>query len=241
MIETNLFKRRLTKEKVLLKEMLEGLDSLDTMKLRTNFLSNNSKTDWSLNFPIHNCYPTPLCSGNCYACSGPITFKNSIKKSLKLEHTIENHQEYALLKLVDEITRHKLTNLRYSGGGDLSENSASFILAVAARLPNVIFWGFTRKISIAKLLHNSLPNIKAIFSIDSSTTEKTLNEIYANNWKTAWLYTSQDDEIPDDIYITFANHKNGRLDNTLPTLTSECPAIRNHDVKCDSCRHCFNF
>ena len=206
------------------------------------FISGNMKTGYSLNFPISNCRPTTTCSQNCYACSGPIAFKNSILKALSIEQQLGQDLPLAVRETAKEIKRLKLDNLRYSGGGDLSDSGVEYIKQLANALPEVIFWGFTRKVDVAEQLINSNKlNIKVIFSLDKTTPSSILTKVANLKLNTSWLYDDSNNPPPRDVYVTFANHANGRLDKTLTKLAGECPAIHDHSVHCDECRHCFNF
>lgn len=205
-----------------------------------DFLSGNKKTGYSLNFPISNCQPTKTCSTNCYACSGPIAFKMSILKSLSIEKTLETDIDYAVNKTALEIQKLRLDNLRYSGGGDLSDYGISFIMKLADRLPDVIFWGFTRKINALKALHNARQNIKVIYSLDKTTRDSIRDEVLKDGYKTSFLYESEN-TVPDNAFVVFANHAKGHLDGSLPRVAHECPAIRDHVTVCNNCRKCFSF
>jgi hypothetical protein len=117
-----------------------------------------------------------------------------------------------------------------------------YIKRLADELPNVTFWGFTRKVDVAKgLLSSGKTNIKVIFSLDKSTPGSILTQVEELGVKTSWLYDDSSAVIPSSVHVIFPNHANGHLDTSLPQLQSkECPAIRNPKIHCDSCKHCID-
>jgi hypothetical protein len=234
-----LFSKRFIKEK-----SLYELGSVSPLRTK-DYISGNSKTGHSLNFPIINCRPTKKCSENCYACSGPISFKYSLLKALSIEESIKTNLSFAVEKTVGEIRKLGLTNLRYSGSGDLTEDGVKYIDSLSTECPDVIFWGFTRKLEIVEgLLSLNKGNVKVIFSCDDSTLLKDIVQAKQLGVKLSWLYTDKAQTMfsnHQDVLVVFANHKNGKLDESLPKVAKECPAVRDHSIGCNECQRCFNF
>jgi hypothetical protein len=166
-------------------------------------------------------------------------FKNSVIKSISLEKTIAKNIDLAVKSLEKEIKTKSLADVRYSGGGELSSHGILLISKLSELLPDVIFWGFTRRIEIAEKLEELRPNVKFIFSLDSSTPKSVLNAMKDKGWKTSWLYESNQDEIPENVHVIFRNHKHGKVDDSLINKKAECPAIINSSLKCKDCGHCF--
>jgi len=232
--DTNHYLRRRDKEQ----ELLTQAEPIR----KTGYISSNTKTGHSLNFPILNCTPTKICASSCYACLGPTSWKASLLKALAIENTLQSNMGYALTETVGEIKKLSLTELRYSGGGDLSDHGVNYIIELAALCPDVIFWGFTRKIRVAeKLASSGKSNIKVIYSLDAKTSLAAILKIKELGIKTSWLYNDQANIIPKDIHIVFVNHVHGSPDPSLKEVNNECPAIRKHQVTCFNCKKCFNF
>jgi len=115
-------------------------------------LSKNSKTGYSVNFPIEDTCDRscPLYKDRtCYGLKGRFTFgvvKAANDERLKLYR--ENPHMY-FWKLKDEIITKKIKFLRVNGVGDTpNETWALRFIVMAESLPDVRFWVSTRKKNI---------------------------------------------------------------------------------------------
>ncbi len=60
-------------------------------------LSTNRKTAVSINLPVRNCRPTRRCAAACYACEGPIAWKNSVRKALAVDAALKKGEIEGLI------------------------------------------------------------------------------------------------------------------------------------------------
>lgn len=201
-------------------------------------LSGNKKTGISINLPLLNCIPSKRCSETCYACEGPIAFKNSIRKTLKVDAVLRSG---AIEALVDECR--KEWDVRLNGTGDLTLEHVDAILFLATSCPNTIFWGFTRSRPVAEELNNQLENLSIVLSYDS-----TMSPSHVDGYEgpIAFGPVQAQDTIPDDprIIVVFPEHHQSHPDPYIMLHPKDCPATR-FEVKsekvgaCGRCRRCF--
>jgi len=115
-----------------------------------NPFSTNKVTGWSLNFPIiGTCTPTPVCSDTCYFARGPSTWPASLAKQHRLLNSLRFDPASLAAKIVRWAKYHRLTFIRWCGGGDLVDETPACIDAVATALPDVPQWVVSRKPEIA--------------------------------------------------------------------------------------------
>lgn len=198
-------------------------------------LSGNSKTGVSLNLPVINCRPSAKCSKNCYACSGPISFRNALRKALVVDKKLKDGD---IGKLIVECSR--LRDVRLCGSGDLAKEQVPHIMRLVQSCPGTHFWGFTRKLEIAKLLHGKAKNLSIILSFDSSSKDQ---EFKGYKGRLAFGPRVGDEPVPKDkrIAVVFPLHINGKFKKEVPVHKLDCPTARGmaHDNACEKCRRCW--
>lgn len=206
------------------------------------YLSSNSKTGVSINLPLANCSPTKVCFKICYAKSGPIAFKNSRAKQIRVsEYLLQSD----ITELVSECKNY--STVRLNGTGDLLTEQVDSILNLAKSCPSTTFYGMTKKIEIANMINGKLPNLSILVSIDSSSPMAT-KEYKGMKCYTA-LPTDNLDEVKkdDSIVVVFPYHSHGKIVNKIESeknkTTKDCPIVR--DVEginsCLDCGKCWSW
>ncbi len=202
-------------------------------------LSENSKTDYSLNLPVFgHCIPTPLCLTHCYAKTGRICMKHSRKKQEWVSKYLLV-QPYGLKDLILECR--PLNNVRLCGSGDLLNGHVSGIKKLANECPDTMFWGMTRKTTIANRLNDFYnENIKLLVSVDHTSPDKT------------WYYEGalcfgprmpEDTVLPDDdrIKVVFPYHVHGHVGKGVQTHKKDCKAVWHKISGCRECGRCWKW
>ena len=197
-------------------------------------LSSNSKTGCSINLPIKgHCTPTVTCAKTCYAKAGHIAFPFSRRKQQWIS-------EYLATGNIDKLINECLsrTAVRLSGSGDLNLEHVKSVIKLAKACPDTMFWGMTRKVSIAKKLNNKLPNLKLLLSIDRDSPKASLKYTGAM----CWGPRMSDDIVPNDdrIVTVFPYHVHGNVKGNVPHHEKDCPAVWNHKG-CMVCKKCWNW
>lgn len=140
--------------------------------------SNNSKTGFSVNFPLGpkgTCLPDPVCADLCYGAvpGRPITWRNSILKYWRVyRYFLSAPPEEIAERINDEYVRHGMTFLRWNGVGDLFPESAAVLRAVAKRHPEMVLEVVTRKPDMVSLVPRKADNLYLMFSLNGSTESK---------------------------------------------------------------------
>ena len=83
-----------------------------------------------LNLPVRNCKPTRRCAAACYACEGPIAWKNSIRKALAVDAALRKGE---IEGLVWECRM--LQGVRLCGSGDLTLDHVPAVIGLAEASP----------------------------------------------------------------------------------------------------------
>ncbi|MEN6550153.1 MAG: hypothetical protein ABFE07_29265 [Armatimonadia bacterium] len=199
------------------------------------FLSTNSKTGTSLNLPVINCRPSARCAQACYACTGPISWHNSITKSLAVDAELKAGR---VERLIEEARR--LTNVRISGSGDLTLEQVPAIIRAARSCPGTLFWGFTRKPEVARALHRKARNLTIILSFDASSKDRSFR---GYRGPLAFGPRRPEDAVPSDrrIVVVFPEHIQGHTTKGVPRHRLDCPTSRGaeHDNACEKCQRCW--
>lgn len=200
----------------------------------TTILSENSKTDCSINLPTSHCTPTINCKACCYARRGSLIRPSNKKKQQWVS-------DYLLGSDLSEIIREsrRWTAIRLSASGDLLPGHLPNILRLAEATPQTMWWGMTRKIPVAVELNGKLPNLKVMVSVDASSPE------------TVWEYPGalcygprkKEDQVPDDsrIKTVFPYHSSGKVTKGVPRHPKDCLAIWHENDGCLSCGQCWKW
>lgn len=219
------------------------------------FLSDNTKTGYSINLPIaQTCAPTKACRDYCYATLGRIAMERSLGKQidnwllLKDLTLRDNARARALAQgLLGQAPR-SADFVRWNGSGDLIEGSVAVINALTEIAPEITQWIITRKPRLAAKIVDH-PAIRLLLSLDETTppkTAKALRELPARFKKAAvrlsWVRTPDSGAIPDDVDVIFNFHQMQMRTDPKPRDARVCEATlpgSKHDDACESCRRCF--
>jgi hypothetical protein len=198
-------------------------------------LSTNRKTAVSINLPVRNCRPTRRCAAACYACEGPIAWKNSIRKALAVDAALRKGE-------IEGLTWEcrMLQGVRLCGSGDMTLDHVPAVLKLAEACPETIFWGFTRRREVAEAINGRYVNLSVIVTFDATSPEGELRG-YAG--PLAFGPRMPRDIVPDDprIVVVFPEHHAGRTIANVPEHPKDCPATRgmNRRHACQRCRRCW--
>lgn len=213
------------KDKLLLKNV--GINSL---------ISENTKTIQSINMPIITCNPSPICAKHCYACLGPISWNNSIKKSLLLNEIFnEALKQNKIIEMSALIYNNMKKNipLRWNGSGDLTEATVDIIDMLSTY--DIKQYVFSRHPLLAKKLTN-LTNVKLNISIDKTSNIEKIKEIMGNT-KYSLTYLRCDNIVTNDnaIDIIFPLKRQYK---DIPEHIKDCPCDRGQHITCLECMKC---
>jgi hypothetical protein len=208
-----------------------------------NPFSTNKVTGWSLNFPIiGTCTPTPVCSETCYFAKGPATWPASLAKQHRLLNSLRADPAYLATKVVRWAKYHRLTFIRWCGGGDLVDETPPCIDAVASAMPDVPQWVVTRKPEVAATI-TPRKNVYLHLSVDRSSWERlekfTRLAPHGLNW--FWSYQCDRGEVPLAAIAPVVFRDGYDLDG-FPPIEQDCPLNLSESIVrvCESCRRCFN-
>jgi hypothetical protein len=147
-------------------------DGVAVLGQKEQICSHNTKTGYSVNFPIcGTCRPTSVCAELCYGAKPgrPITWDNSVLKNLRVhDYFLKTHADDVADRLHDEYVRRKMTFLRWNGVGDLFPESVHVINRIAVRYPDMVLWIATRIPEMARMVTRRGENIYLQFSLDGS-------------------------------------------------------------------------
>jgi len=220
------YRRRLTAERRLLK-----LPPARAVPI----LSTNRKTAVSINLPVRNCKPTRRCAAACYACEGPIAWKNSIRKALAVDAALRKGE---IEGLVWECRM--LQGVRLCGSGDMTLDHVPAVIRLAEACPDTTFWGFTRRREVAEAINGGHVNLSVIVTFDATSPE---GELRGYEGPAAFGPRTSRDIVPDDqrIMVVFPEHHAGRTIANVPEHPKDCPATRgmNRRHACQRCRRCW--
>jgi hypothetical protein len=199
-------------------------------------LSDNSKTDISINLPIlGHCKPTKTCFACCYAKVGPINWSNSRRKQVYVSKYLSGGD---ISQLKTECQKYNA--VRLSGTGDLLPCHVKNILALAEMDPGTQFWGMTRKLDIARSINGRLPNLKLLVSVDATSPEST----WQYEGKLCYGPRKEGDEVPKDdnrIVTIFPYHFIGKTVGKIVKDKRNCPAVLHHIKGCHQCGQCWSW
>jgi len=205
------------------------------MLMPVAMLSDNHKTNTSINLPVMNCHPTKRCAPACYACEGPISWDNSVRKTLVVDAALRKGE---IEGLVWECRR--LQDVRLNGSGDMTMAHVPGILKLAAACPKTLFWGFTRSREVAEAVNSQRDNLSLIVSFDATSPAGQLD---GYKGPLAFGPRKPRDKVPEDsrIIVVFPEHHHGRTVPNVPLHPKDCPATRGMERKnaCERCQHCW--
>ncbi len=198
-------------------------------------LSTNRKTAVSINLPVRNCKPTRRCAAACYACEGPIAWKNSIRKALAVDAALKRGEIEGLIWEC-----RMLQGVRLCGSGDMTLEHVPAILKLADACSDTTFWGFTRRREVAEEINGQHVNLSVIVSFDTTSRKK---ELRGYKGPLAFGPRAARDKVPDDqrIMVVFPEHHAGHTIPNVPPHPKDCPATRGMDRRhaCQRCRRCW--
>lgn len=205
--------------------------------------STNKVTRWSLNFPIiGTCSPTRVCSERCYFAKGPSTWSASLAKQHRLLNSLRADPVALGHKIVVWVTRHRMSFVRWCGGGDLVEEAPACIDCVACCLPDVPQWVVTRKPEVAATI-KPRSNVYVHLSTDKSSPERLAEfaRLAPPDLRWFWSYQCEPKEVPDEAVAPVIFRDGYDLDNTEPRQ-HDCPLNHAESIVrvCESCRRCFD-
>lgn len=223
----------------------------------TLYLSENSKTGVSVNFPIiGTCQPTKKCIKYCYAGAGMLNFSNSIAaqmRNLKLVEHLEKAKQSEVDQVADTLYEETVKAgqnwLRWNGVGDLMPGTIRVIKTLALRHEDLTQWIISRKPDMIRKLPDLKPLVIMV-SLDGSEDEKRSRALIEGRkkfkvarYRMAYVKV-RDDAVPAPrwAYVVFNEHQSSRRygDGQDPrTCPATIPDGAEHEGACDSCRRCF--
>lgn len=139
-------------------------------KFQSGGLLSNYMTRYAIGFAYYNCRPTKFCRYRCYGLPisglhdyfmlrlGVITSEAFKKGDRKFISLMENTVRDLNLKC-----------LKIGHWGDAVAEQIPHIVGMVERLPETVFWWYTRKPEIAIAVNeHALPNLRAYLSLDPS-------------------------------------------------------------------------
>jgi hypothetical protein len=198
-------------------------------------LSTNHKTGISVNLPIMNCRPTPRCKAACYACEGPISWENSVRKALAVDAALRKGE---IEGLIWECRR--LQDVRLNGSGDLTPGHVPAVLRLAEACPETTFWGFSRCRLVAEAANSKLNNLSLILTFDATSPDREMADCEC---PLAFGPRRPRDNVRDDrrIIVVFPEHHAGHTIPNVPLHPKDCPATRGFERRnaCLRCQRCW--
>jgi hypothetical protein len=208
-----------------------------------NPFSTNKVTGHSLNFPIiGTCTPSVVCADTCYFAKGPSTWSASLAKQHRLLNSLRHDPVSLAAKIVRWAKYHRLSFIRWCGGGDLVGETPTCIDYVATELWDIPQWVVTRKPEIAATI-TPRPNVYVHFSTDRSSWERLEQFRRIAPPSLQWFYSYQCDtgEVPPAAIAPVVFRDRYDLDGSAP-IEQDCPLNLSDSIVgvCEQCRRCFN-
>lgn len=191
---------------------------------------NNRKTCHSFRSPVLYCtHRTPVCSQHCYAARIPMTFPDTVKKTLAVRRWIEeNGVEAAARRMATEIPWKGL--FRWMDQGDFDPLTVELANKLVPHRPDVNYVAFSRNLDALRHLN---PHISRLWSLDKSS--KHLITTPHRGIKVAYLKVDEDDEPPLGTHVVFPLNKR----KALTGHRKDCTFSRIKNATCSSCLRCF--
>lgn len=214
--------------------------------------SNNTKTGFSVNFPLGpkgTCRPTRVCGSHCYGAmpGKPITWVKPILKYWRVyRYFMETPAEEIAERIHREYVAHKMTFLRWNGVGDLFPKSVAVLSVLVDRYPEMVILVVTRKPEMVPRVPVG-PNLYLMFSLDGSKSSirrkaEALKHEHPRLFFSFLRRKANEDTMGARIVFNAQQaKKKGTLSNDDPVTV--CPVDADEvSVKgaCPKCRKCFN-
>lgn len=201
---------------------------------------------WSFSLPIaKSCKSaTSLCSKACYAKAGHFVWR-SVRKSREEAWKASGRKDF-VDRVVSLIERRQITVVRVHVEGDWVDPTYTLKWAeIAAKLPDVKFYAYTRRWREAKMLDAlkvfaSLENAHLWFSADAETGEPPRPK-----WSAGVAYMSlSDDDMPAfPADLVFRDSNKTEMRRTPGGGYKVCPTDdgirRTNKVTCAACKFCY--
>lgn len=215
----------------------------ELLSLGEDPFSTNKVTGWSLNFPIiGTCTPSVVCADTCYFAKGPSTWNASLAKQHRLLNSLRADPVALAVRIAAWARRHRMTFVRWCGGGDLVAETPACIDAVATALPSVPQWVVSRKPDVAAAIIPR-PNVYLHLSVDRSSWERLEKFRGIAPPRLQWFHSYQCDrgEVPPAAIAPVVFRDKYDLDGS-PPIEQDCPLNLAESIVgiCESCRRCFN-
>lgn len=202
-------------------------------------LTLNDKTTLSWDTPLWTCRPTGWCYRNCYACVGRMCMDPAIRRRVWAYRYCLDHPELAVGRVIAEMQRAGVTELRLYGAGEFANEQIPFLrcLADALKVRGWMAYGFTKKPHAFRILNSMTLGFKVWFSVDRTmdvARKRFATRVGLDNC--AYCSTPEDTDVDLEAFgIVFPSHKHKRR---VPECSRDCPALRHH-AKCGvDCKRC---
>jgi hypothetical protein len=144
--------------------------------------SHNTKTGFSLNFPLGRfggfgtCLgSTEICRTVCYGArkGRPITWENSLRKQIRVyRYFLSAPPKEIADRIHVEYQKHRMTFLRWNGVGDLFPESATVVAELTKNFPEDTLLVVTRIPEMVSLIPRDAENLYLMFSLDGSPSSR---------------------------------------------------------------------
>lgn len=211
--------------------------------------SGNTKTGFSLNFPIcGTCRPTPVCAELCYGAKPgrPITWDKALLKNLRvLRYFKKAAPEEVADRIAREYRRAGMDFLRWNGVGDLFPESVAVINAVARRHPDMVIWIATRIPEMARLITRQADSIFLQFSLDGSNESRKRRREIARSRHPRLYYSflrrsMDEDTLGSRVVYNAQQHKGSLIYDDPRTVCPADSGLLPVKGACAKCRLCFS-
>jgi hypothetical protein len=250
--------RRTTTSPSRFKRLTTRLRALEVAQPTSIFLSDNSKTGFSINTAIPlTCRPTAACQKYCYGLVGRICMTHAIArqvanvkrfKALEAVGTLEITRE--AVNIASRILRRQ-NFLRFFGVGDLQQGSVRFINTLAAVAPELRLWVATRRFDDAARIAPQ-ENVHVMMGLDATTRPadivkaRKLLRKYPSQYFMSWVQRAEKEQVPSWVSVVFAEHQMThraawtRKNKDPRTCMATVAGGTKHDNACAKCQRCFN-
>lgn len=186
--------------------------------------------------------PSVVCADTCYFAKGPATWSASLAKQHRLLNSLRADPASLAEKIVRWAKQHRLTFVRWCGGGDLVAETPTCLDAVATALPDVPQWVVSRKPEVAATI-TPRPNVYLHLSVDRASWDRLDRFRAVAPPGLQWFHSYQCDrgEVPTAQLAPVIFRDGYDLDGSAP-IDNDCPLNLSESIVrvCESCRRCFN-
>jgi len=250
--------RRTTTSPSRFKRLATRLRALEVAQPESIFLSENSKTGFSINTAIPlTCKPTAACQKYCYGLVGRVCMTKALIRQVENVKRFKALERATTPELAEEafviarlVTYHQ-NFLRMFGVGDMQPGSIRFISTLSAMFPALQLWVATRRFDDAAHLPYQ-ENIHVMLGLDATTTAanvakaKLLMRKRRSRFYAAWVQRDEFEPIPPWVSVVFAEHQMThratwtRKNRDSRTCMATVAGGTKHDNACAKCQRCFN-